>query len=61
MQDQIDSQQAVRKLNGLAITKALLNEAMEKWKITMREFYNEYNEFRAEVNVAREKIIRTKD
>ena len=69
MQDQIDSQQkqidtlknlfeAVRKQNGSTITKALLKmeEAMEMWKITMKESYNEYNGFRAEVNEAREKM-----
>ena len=29
---------------------------LEMWKITMKESYNEYNGFRAEVNEAREKM-----
>ena len=50
--------EAVLKQNGSAITKAQLKmkETIEMWKITMKESYNEYNRFRAEVNEARKKM-----
>ena len=50
--------EAVLKQNGSAITKAQLKmeETIEMWKITMKESYNKYNKYQAEVNDAREKM-----